>query len=117
MNKASKEDNGEWCAVVFDEFPDMTLEKRSTSDNAAQVSCHQDQKGHRDGKIGGFSSCGPLPCQHLYALLEINKGHVKAKDVAAESSHISQCIARIRDGKGPMHDQGPADVWSACSIA
>lgn len=49
MDKASEEDDGQWCAVVLNEYPDITSEKRSAAERAAQVSCHQDQKGHGDG--------------------------------------------------------------------
>ncbi|KAJ8105878.1 hypothetical protein OPT61_g9914 [Boeremia exigua] len=78
--EAGEEDDGEGCAVVFDELADVAREQRRLTDDAAE---------------------------DLDALLQIDEGHVEAEDVAGEARDIAEGVAGVGDGEHPVEDQRP----------
>ena len=49
----------------------------------------------------------PLTGENLNALLQVDEGHVEAKDIAAEAGDVGETVAGVGDGKDPVHDQRP----------
>lgn len=109
MDEAGEKDDCQRSTVILDEFSNRTFKQRAFANFTAEVGEHKDQKGNHDRKVRRSFPCySPLPCQNLDAFLEIDKGNIKPEDIAGESCHISQCIARIRNGKDPVQDKRPA---------
>jgi len=83
VDEASKENDGQRSAVVFDEFPDPPLKQTALADDSTNVTAHKNQKRNHDTEICGcLSGLVPLPGQNLDSLLQINTGYVKSKYVA-----------------------------------
>ena len=106
VDEPGKEDNGQGRAIVFDELSHLPLEQIAIANRTANISSHENEKRKHDGDEGGcISRQLPLSCQDLDSFLEVDEGHVESEDVAAEASHICQAVARVCDGKNPMHER------------
>lgn len=81
-------------------------EKTTTSQFAADISNHKEQQCRHNGEVEGTPIAKTL--QHLDALLEIDKGHVEAKDVAGESRDPAKPVAGVCNGKYPVQNQRPS---------
>ena len=55
----------------------------------------------------------PLTGEDLDTFLKVDKGDVKAEDVAAEAGDVGESIAGVGDSKDPVHDQRPPSLKSA----
>lgn len=109
VNKPSEEDNRQRRAIVFDEFPDISLEETASTEFSADPTAHQNQESDHNAQIGRcLSNLSPLPGQDLDALLKIDEGNVEPKDITRKAGNVGQRITGIRNGKQPMHDQRPA---------
>lgn len=108
VHEPSEEDDRQRRAVVFDKLSYVPLKEVTSTNDTAGKGGHQDQKGHHDCEIGrGIPGNTPLTGQHLNALLQVDEGNVKAKNITGESSDVSQGIAGVGNGEDPVHHKRP----------
>lgn len=108
-NKPREENNGQWRAVILDEFSDIASKKVALARDSTDVTAHEDKKRHHNGKICRCFPChSPLSSQDLDTLLEINEGDIETKDVTRETGDISQAVTSIGYSEYPMHYEGPS---------
>ena len=116
VGKASEEDEGDWGRIVLDENAHVMLEQVTLADFSSEVckNKHEEGNGNRHVLGGKNVGLGELltrllkTVQHLDALLEVDKGHVEAKDVAWEPRHVLEPVARIGDSQDPVEYHGPS---------
>ena len=106
VGEAGEEDDGQGGAVVLEEDAHGVLEQAALAELAADVGDGKDEQGHDDRQIKGLGVAEGL--EDLDALLQVDEGDVKAKDVAGEAGHVAQPVARVGDGQDPMKDEGPS---------
>lgn len=104
--KASKEDESQWCSVVFQKDTDWVSEETAGSEFTADIGHHKQQQRCDNGEVESAVAAKTL--QNLNAFLEIDEGYVEAKDVAGEPCYPAEPVARICDGKDPVQNQRPS---------
>ncbi len=105
MHEPREKDNCQGRSIVLDKNPDVVLKEWAFANDAAEVTDHQNQESDHNGEVECIA--GSLASENLDPFLQIDKRHVKPKDIEGKSSDVFQSIARIRDGENPMHYQGP----------
>lgn len=111
VDETSEENDRQGSTIVFQEFPDISLEETATAELLADPTTHKHKEGNHDAQVcRRLPNGSPLPGQDLDTLLEIDKGYVEAKDIARETGHVCQGVARIGYSKDPVHDQGPTST-------
>lgn len=105
VHKARKEDDRQRRAIVLDKRAHIVVEQGAAAQLVAKVGDrkHEDRDQHAQVKRLVVAQQD----EDLDALLQVDKGDIKAKNVAGEPRHVAQPVARVGHGQEPVHDHGP----------
>lgn len=105
VHKPSEEDDCQRGSVILDKGAHVVVKQRTAGQCVAKVRNRKDQHGDEDAQVERLGVA--QQDEDLNALLEVDEGHVKPKDVAGKAGDVAQPVARVGDGEDPVHDQGP----------
>ncbi len=61
VHESGEENDRQRCAVIFDEFPKITAEEITSTNDTAGIAGHKNQEGYHNGEVGGcFTGQTPL---------------------------------------------------------